>query len=210
MGAGKPKNGRTGIIIDTIKELTASAGVSINDLIKVTTTKIAALVSTADIGDSTTAFKNLFCEYWKYGTGILQFTSTGLLNLTLGHSGFTSGGAPILRTFSKNTTTTTPASVFSHTISQTNTQVIFKLSYISRDNTTGAQCYEESLFTASRAGSGAVAGSFTNITRNGSQLIDVTMTVSGNDATILFDNSSGTNTTSTIGTCVIYSVSTST
>lgn len=208
MGDYKPKTS-TGIVVNTVKELTSGAGVSVANIVKFVSSKVSALTSSVDIGDSTTPFKNLYVELINYGSAILQFASSGRLSLRLGHTGYSTGGLPTIFTTAKNTTSTSAVDWFSHTISSTNTEVMIRINMLTRDTTASTQCYEEATFTCSRAGSGAVAGSTSNLHRVGSQLVTLTMSVSGNDATVRIANTSGSNTLSTVALVQILGVSTS-
>lgn len=242
----KEKTAASGITLnntayaDTILEKTASNGVRLNALVKVLTTGITPLISTADLGTTTVAehFRKLYAQAvaasgqtLSLGTvsahdSILQANSVAGLTLKgaastntpanrlavrLGDTGFTSGGEIELFTANVTTTSTTPVTALTYTIPQTNTQVAFICFVQTRDNAAGTASFILTTISASRAGAGAVAGTVGSSTAtNGTALVTMTVAVSGNDVLLKAQNVSGTNTTYTRLFVIAIPVSTST
>lgn len=187
----QPKDA-TGIRVDKILEKTASAGITLADIFKVTTTKLQALNANLDIGDATTSIKNLFVNIIKNSTSTL--TLTDKLVARLGHSGYTTGGDLTIFTKGISTSSTTPTELFSYAIPNTNTSVSAKLCLVSRDSTSNSYAYQEYVCSAKREAGAATGETQTTIATSGTALIAVTAAVSGNNLVVNIANASGTNT----------------
>lgn len=222
----------TAIKVDTVSEKTASAGVTINSSAKFSSTQVLPVSATVDLGSTTTSkhFQYAFVQQIRNLLGALkvrteaayslilgansvdmvELTSANRVQLRLGHTGFTTGGVPILATAACSTTSSTPVTLCTFDIPTTNCQTAIKINVLSRDNTTGNQAYREHILTCSRAGSGAVTGSTVEYHLTGTNLTAVTQAAASNTISVQLANTSGTNTTYHLATVQILSVSTST
>ncbi len=226
----RPKN-TTDIKVDNIDEKTASAGVDINGVMRFTTALFKPLLSTIELGTSTTSehLQALWTKIVKSATTLavkttgssdltlgtndttrLTLTSGGILKKRLSHTGYTSGGEIVELTAAVNSTSTTPVTLYDYAVGADDTQVMIRAQILSRDNTSGAQSFLEVAAYGSRSGGSASAGGLTVLHTVGTALHTATLTASGTSLLLKVQNVSGSNTTSALATIEIIPLSTST